>query len=63
MKTSKAYNIKFKHLKLGVILGAGIGLCTGILTNSIALSLSLGAGVGLIFGVALRTGVKKENEN
>lgn len=54
--------MKNKRIKLGLIFGAGIGLCIGILTNSIAVGLSLGAGAGLALGAAFRTGDKKENE-
>jgi len=42
--------MKNKHLTLGIIFGAGIGLCIGVVTNSIAISLPLGTGIGLIFG-------------
>tara|TARA_R110002096_G_scaffold414550_1_gene615702 strand:- start:826 stop:993 length:168 start_codon:yes stop_codon:yes gene_type:complete len=54
--------MKNKNITLGVLFGAGIGLCIGILTNSIAVGLSLGAGAGLALGAAFRTGDKKENE-
>ncbi len=54
--------MKNKNITLGLVFGAGIGLCIGILTNSIAIGLSLGAGAGLVLGAALGTGVKKENE-
>ncbi|MFD0796297.1 hypothetical protein ACFQZJ_02405 [Maribacter chungangensis] len=40
-----------KKLTLGLIFGAGIGLCAGVLTGSIAIGLALGAGIGLVFGV------------
>ncbi len=49
--------MKTKHITLGILFGAGIGLCIGILTNTIAIGLVLGAGVGLVFGAAFR--VKK----
>ena len=42
--------MKHKYLALGLIFGSGIGLCFGIVTNSIEISLPLGAGAGLIFG-------------
>ena len=42
--------MKHKYVALGLIFGAGIGLCIGAVTSSIAISLPLGAGVGLIFG-------------
>lgn len=42
--------MKHKYLALGLIFGAGIGLCIGAVTSSIAISLPIGAGVGLIFG-------------
>ncbi len=54
--------MKNKHLKLGLIFGAGIGLCIGILTNNIAIGLCLGSGVGLVLGTTLGTGVKKKNK-
>ena len=49
-------------LILGLIFGAGIGLCIGILTNNIAIGLSLGAGIGLVLGTALGIKIKKENK-
>ena len=49
-----------KKLTLGLIFGAGIGLCIGILTNSISIALPLGAGAGLVLGAALVNGVKKK---
>ena len=42
--------MKNKYLVTGLIFGSGIGLCVGIITNSIEISLTLGAGVGLILG-------------
>ena len=42
--------MKHKYAALGLIFGAGIGLCIGAVTSSIAISLPLGAGAGLIFG-------------
>ena len=54
--------MKNNYKTLGLIFGAGIGLCIGVLTNNIAIGLSLGAGVGLVLGAALGTSVKKENE-
>lgn len=50
-----------KHLIIGVLFGAGIGLCTGILTNTIAIGLALGAGAGLVLGSPMRTRFKKKN--
>ncbi len=49
--------MKNKQITYGIIFGAGIGLCIGILTNTIAIGLVLGTGVGLVFGAAFR--VKK----
>lgn len=43
-----------KKLVLGLVFGAGIGLCTGILTNNIALGITIGAGVGLVFGAIIK---------
>ncbi len=43
-----------KKLILGIIFGAGIGLCVGILTNNIALGLALGAGAGLVLASAAK---------
>lgn len=54
--------MKNKHIISGLIFGAGIGLCIGVLTNSIAIGLSLGSGVGLVLGATLETQTKKENE-
>jgi hypothetical protein len=54
--------MKNKYIALGLVIGAGVGLCLGIVTNSIAIGMSLGAGAGLVFGFALGTAVKKENE-
>ena len=54
--------MKNKYIALGLVFGAGIGLCIGILTNNIAIGLSLGAGAGLVLGAALGTSVKKEIE-
>ena len=51
--------MKNKHITLSLIFGAGIGLCTGILTDNIEIGLSLGAGVGLVLGTALETSAKK----
>lgn len=39
-----------KKLIVGLVFGAGIGLCVGILTDTIAIGLVLGAGLGLVFG-------------
>ncbi len=50
-----------KHLKIGVLFGAGVGLCAGILTNTIAIGLALGAGAGLVLGSPMRTKFKKKN--
>lgn len=46
--------MKNKHKLLGLIFGAGIGLCLGILIDNIALGVSLGAGVGLVFGATVK---------
>lgn len=46
--------MKNKNITLGVIFGAGIGLCVGILTNTIAMGLALGAGVGLVLGAVIK---------
>lgn len=54
--------MKNRYITLGLVFGAGIGLCIGILANNIAIGLSFGAGVGLVLGSALGTGVKKENK-
>jgi len=54
--------MKNKNITLGVLFGAGIGLCIGILTNSIAIGMSLGAGAGLVLGAALGNGVKKNKK-
>ncbi|KKL97214.1 hypothetical protein LCGC14_1836740 [marine sediment metagenome] len=43
-----------KKLILGLIFGAGIGLCIGILTDNVALGISLGAGVGLVLGATVK---------
>ena len=51
-----------KKLTLGLIFGAGIGLCVGILTSNIAIGLVIGAGAGLVIGTAIGTRFKKENE-
>ena len=48
MNTSKTYSTKSNYIKLGLIIGAGIGLCSGVLTKSIAIVLSLGAEVDLV---------------
>ena len=48
--------MKNKYIVLGLVFGAGIGLCIGILTNNIAIGLVLGAGVGLVFGTAIKSG-------
>ena len=45
--------MKNNYKALGLVFGAGIGLCIGI---------SLGAGAGLVLGAALGTSVKKGNE-
>ena len=47
--------MKNKKIVLGVIFGAGIGLCIGILTDKIAIGLSLGTGAGLVLGAAFGT--------
>jgi F0F1-type ATP synthase membrane subunit c/vacuolar-type H+-ATPase subunit K len=54
--------MKNNNKKLGLVFGAGIGLCIGILTNNIAIGLSLGAGAGSVLGITLGTSVKIENE-
>lgn len=43
-----------KKLTIGLLFGAGIGLCVGILTNNIAIGMSLGAGVGLVLGATVK---------
>lgn len=43
-----------KKLGLGLIFGAGIGLCAGILTSNIVVAMSLGAGVGLVLGAVTK---------
>lgn len=43
-----------KKLILGLVFGAGIGLCVGILIGNIAIGLALGAGVGLVFGSLIK---------
>ena len=42
-----------KKSALGLIFGAGIGLCVGILIKNIAIWLTLGTGVGLILGTVI----------
>lgn len=54
--------MKNKNIALGLVFGAGMGLCIGILIHSIAIGLSLGTGAGLVLGATLETGVKKEDE-
>lgn len=54
--------MKKKYRALGLLFGAGIGLCVGLLTDNIAFGISLGAGVGLVISTALGTSVNKENE-
>ncbi|MFP4846478.1 hypothetical protein [Winogradskyella sp. PE311] len=54
--------MKNKNITIGVLFGAGIGLCIGILTNNIAIGMSLGAGAGLVIGAALGNGVKKNKK-
>ncbi|WP_340201549.1 hypothetical protein [Ascidiimonas sp. W6] len=51
--------MKNKHITLGLVFGAGIGLCIGVLINSIAIGLLLVAGVGLVLVAVLGNGVKK----
>jgi len=46
--------MKNKHITLGLVFGAGVGTCIGILTNNISLGLSLGTGAGLVLGAALK---------
>ena len=46
--------MKNKYISLGIVFGAGIGLCIGVLTNNIAIGTSLGAGVGLVFGALFK---------
>lgn len=55
--------MKNKNIVIGLVFGAGIGLCIGILINSIAIGLSLGTGAGLVLGATLETAAKKENRN
>lgn len=43
-----------KKLILGLLFGAGIGLCAGILTSNIAIGISLGTGVGLVLGATVK---------
>jgi hypothetical protein len=43
-----------KKLGLGLIFGAGIGLCAGILTSNIAIGLALGTGAGLVLGAVIK---------
>jgi len=50
--------MKNKHITLGLVFGAGIGLCIGIVTNNIEIGLSLGAGVGLVLGAARQNIIK-----
>ena len=53
-KYNKIDNMKNKYISLGIVFGAGIGLCIGVLTNNIAIGTSLGAGVGLVFGALFK---------
>ncbi len=53
--------MKNKYITLGLVFGAGIGLCIGILTDNIAIGLSLGAGAGLVLGAVFGTGANIEN--
>ena len=55
--------MKNKNIVIDLVFGAGIGLCIGILINSIAIGLSLGTGAGLVLGATLETAAKKENRN
>ena len=48
---------------LGLVFGAGIGLCIGMVTNSIAIGISLGASAGLVLGATFGTAVKKEKRS
>jgi len=50
--------MKNKHITLGLVFGAGIGLFIGVLTNSISIGLSFVAGVGLVLGAAQENRVK-----
>ncbi len=50
--------MKNKLITLGLVFGAGIGLCIGIVTNNIEIGLSLGAGVGLVLGAARQNIIK-----
>ena len=43
---------------LGLIFGAGIGLCVGILTVNLDIWLAIGAGTGLAISAGLSTYVK-----
>ena len=43
LKTINTNKMKNEYITLGWVFGAGIGLCIGILTNSIAIDLSLGS--------------------
>jgi len=52
--------MKNRYKTLGLVFGAGIGLCIGIMTNSLAIGISLGAGAGLALGAALETSAKKK---
>lgn len=45
--------------KLGLIFGAGIGLCAGILTSNIAIGLALGTGAGLVLVAVIKKDLDK----
>lgn len=47
---------------LGLIFGAGIGICVGVLTNNLAICLSIGTGAGLALGTAYGAYVKEKKK-
>jgi hypothetical protein len=46
-------NSKSKFLAIGLVLGGGIGIVIGILTNNIPMGIVFGGGFGLIMGLAI----------
>lgn len=52
--------MKNNYTALGLIFGAGMGICLGVVTDNLAIGLSIGAGAGLALGTAFGAAVKRE---
>ena len=56
-------SITKNYVSFGMVIGAGIGLCVGVVLGSIGIGLAIGAGVGLVIGASMNKQKQREAEN